>query len=64
VLGGGVSQHAGLIGKVQSQVQLLLNGYVQSELILSRIEEYIINPGLGSRSGVLGAIALAIEFSK
>jgi fructokinase len=64
VLGGGVSQHPGLIEKVRQQVQILLNGYVQSDMILNRIDEFIVNPGLGQRSGVLGAIALAIEFSK
>jgi fructokinase len=41
------------------KVKGLLNGYIQSPLILERIEEFIVPPGLGDRSGVLGAIALA-----
>lgn len=64
VLGGGVSQHPGLIEKVRKQIQILLNGYVQSDMISNRIDEFIVSPGLGSNSGVLGAIALAMEFSK
>ena len=37
----------------------LLNGYVQAPEILELIEYYIVPPALGSRAGVLGAIALA-----
>jgi fructokinase len=60
VLGGGVLQHPGLIGQVRRQVSGLLNGYIQSEWLGSRIEEYIVSPGLGNRAGVLGAIAMAM----
>ncbi|MCC6389738.1 MAG: fructokinase, partial [Bryobacterales bacterium] len=35
------------------------NGYLQSALILDRIEDYIVRPQLGADAGVLGAIALA-----
>ena len=44
---------------LRSEVLELLNGYVQSPAILQHIDEYIVPPGLGSRSGVLGALALA-----
>jgi fructokinase len=37
----------------------LLNGYVQAPEILEHIDDYIVPPRLGSRAGVLGAIALA-----
>jgi fructokinase len=60
VLGGGVLQHPGLIGQVRQHVNGLLNGYIQSDWVGSRIEEYIVSPGLGSRAGVLGAIAMAM----
>jgi fructokinase len=62
VLGGGVSQHPGLHQAVRSKVQKNINGYVQSAMVLSRINEYILPPTLGTRSGVLGAIAMAIKF--
>jgi fructokinase len=61
VLGGGVPQHPGLIQRVRQKVQRRLNGYIQSPLALEKIEQYIVPPSLGSRSGALGAIALAIE---
>ena len=48
-----------LFPMVRSEVQTLLNGYVQSSVILEEIEDYIVPPGLGNRAGVLGAIALA-----
>ncbi len=59
VLGGGVMSHPQLLGRVRVQVQRLLNAYVQSPEVLERIEQYIVAPGLGQRSGVLGAFALA-----
>ncbi len=61
VLGGGVFEHTGLIERVRVRTQELLNGYVKSPVILEHIDEYIVRPGLGGRSGVLGAIALAME---
>ncbi|MBI2942255.1 MAG: hypothetical protein HYY04_17640, partial [Chloroflexi bacterium] len=42
-------------------VQRMLNGYLAVPAILDRIDEYIVPPALGNRSGVLGAIALAQE---
>ncbi|MBI3836425.1 MAG: ROK family protein [Planctomycetia bacterium] len=59
VLGGGVMSQTQLIGLVRDKVQQLLNEYVQSPAILSRVDEYIVSPALGDRSGVLGAFALA-----
>jgi len=35
-----------------------LNGYIRSDLILEGIDEYIVAPGLGTRSGILGGKAL------
>jgi len=59
VLGGGVMQRAGLFAKIRQRVVELLNGYVQSDVFLERIERYIVPPDLGVRAGVLGALALA-----
>jgi fructokinase len=61
VLGGGVMQHPGLLGMIQQKVQLLLNNYIHSTTITEHIDQYIVLPSLGNRSGVLGAIALAIQ---
>jgi fructokinase len=64
VLGGGVSQHVGFLATVRCKVQQLLNGYVHSPMVLEKIDDYIVPPALGNRSGVLGAIAMAIDLIK
>jgi fructokinase len=61
LIGGGVMDQSHLFPMIRHKVQTLLNGYVQSPEILERIDEYILPPALGSRAGVLGAIALAQE---
>jgi fructokinase len=59
VLGGGVMQHEGLFPMVWDRVRQYLNGYIRSPGILERIDDTIVHPSLGHRSGILGAIALA-----
>jgi fructokinase len=59
IIGGGVGALEHLLPRVQQRTRELINGYVQSPVILENIESYIVNPGLGNRSGMLGAIALA-----
>jgi fructokinase len=59
ILGGGVGSVPHLLPKVQQRTKELINGYIQSPVILENIESYIVSPGLGNRSGMLGAIALA-----
>ncbi len=61
ILGGGVMEQALLFPLIQEEAQQLLNGYVRSPQITDRIEEYIVPPALGSRAGVLGALALAMD---
>ena len=59
ILGGGVMQQRQLFPLVRRRVQALLNDYLSVPAILDQIDNYIVPPGLGNRSGVLGAIALA-----
>lgn len=59
VMGGGVMEQAHLFPMIRSRVQSLLNGYIRSPMIEADIETFIVPPGLGNRSGALGAIALA-----
>ncbi|HCB01625.1 MAG TPA: fructokinase [Anaerolineae bacterium] len=59
ILGGGIGSIPHLLPKIQTRTRDLINGYIQSKAILEDIESYIVHPGLGNRSGVLGAIALA-----
>lgn len=59
ILGGGVMQQMQLFSTIRAETLNLLNGYVQSPTLLEHIDEYIVPPGLASRAGVLGAIAIA-----
>jgi fructokinase len=59
VIGGGVMSHEPLYPMIRGEVRRLLNDYVQAPAIVDDIEHYIVPPGLGDRSGVLGAFALA-----
>jgi len=59
VIGGGVAQQAQMLPLIHQKVRAILNDYVQSVHIAKNISDYIVLPGLGSRAGVLGAIALA-----
>lgn len=59
VLGGGVMQRAHLFPLIREETRRMLGGYVDHEMILSRIDEYIIPPALGINSGVTGALLIA-----
>jgi len=59
ILGGGVMKQSQLFPLIRRKMVGLLNGYIQSDTIIKNIDEYIVPPALGDRSGVLGAIALA-----
>jgi fructokinase len=59
VLGGGVMSQPALLPLVRREVTGLVNGYLDTAAVSDGIASYITSPGLGSRSGVLGAIALA-----
>ncbi len=64
IMGGGVMAQAHLFPRIRARVRQLLNGYVKTPQITEEIEEYIVPPALGNRSGVLGAIALAEMVAK
>jgi fructokinase len=55
VLGGGVMRQPRLLPLVQREVRRLMNGYME----MPTDGGLVTLPGLGSRSGVLGALALA-----
>jgi fructokinase len=63
VLGGGVMQRQEIFPLICHHVQNILNGYVQAPEIVDHIPRFIVSPGLGTRSGILGSIALAMEMS-
>ena len=63
VLGGGVMQQAHLFPKIRARVKQLLNGYLQVPAILESNSNFICQPGLGTQSGILGALAMAMDVS-
>ena len=64
ILGGGVmSAQPHLFGRVREELQRSLNRYVEVDVILQHIEEYVVPPGLGALAGPLGALALAASAS-
>lgn len=59
ILGGGVMQQKHLFPMIRQETRKLLNGYIDAEQLRTGIDSYIIAPGLGTRSGALGALLLA-----
>ena len=64
ILGGGVMQQMFLFPMIRSRVKELLGGYVASPAVNEGIDDYIVPPGLGTRSGIVGAYLLAREAEK
>ena len=61
VLGGGVMAVEGLIEKVREKTAQRLGGYLAKEELGSQIGSYLVAPGLGTASGVVGAYSLGLE---
>lgn len=59
VLGGGVMAQPGLLALVQRELTTLLAGYIRMPQLGAGIDEYLVAPGLGPRSGLVGALELA-----
>jgi fructokinase len=59
LLGGGVPRQTQLFAPLRDEFLRLLNGYVRHPAVTQRIDEYIVPPALGGRSGILGALVLA-----
>ena len=59
IVGGGVLQPPHLIVAIRKDLSALLNDYIQARELTACIDAYIVRPGLGNRSGVLGALVLA-----
>jgi len=59
IIGGGVMKQSKLYPLIHEMVKELLNNYLQLPEITENIQNYIVPPTLGDRSGILGAIALA-----
>jgi fructokinase len=64
VLGGGVMQQKHLLARVREKTLAALNGYIQQPQVVAGMTNYIVAPGLGDKSGLVGALALAEQASR
>ncbi|QYR22741.1 ROK family protein [Paenibacillus sp. sptzw28] len=64
ILGGGVMHQQQLFPLIRSEVRKNLNGYVQADEILDRIDNYVVPPGLGENAGLAGSLALGLNALK
>jgi fructokinase len=59
-MGGGMMQtRPELLAQIRLELSRSLNGYIQHEELGSALDGYVTAPGLGTRAGPLGALALA-----
>ncbi|MCY7297160.1 ROK family protein [Alteromonas sp. a30] len=58
ILGGGVMAKPGLLESITQETESSLNHYLAMD---SKLSEIIVPPTLGERSGILGALALAMS---
>ena len=59
ILGGGVMQQKHLFPLIRIETLSLLNGYIPESLFGDGMSSYIVEPGLGTASGITGAYLLA-----
>ncbi len=59
IMGGGVMRQEQLLPKIRPIMIDVLKGYIQNDTVIKHLDQYVVGPGVGENSGVLGAIALA-----
>lgn len=61
VIGGGVMQVPGLIGRLRQKLGEQISGYATSSIRDGNLDEYVVYPELGQDAGLYGAVALAMQ---
>lgn len=61
VVGGGVAGVPGLLARVRHHLVRLNGSYIVHSALRDEVDRYVVAPGLGDRSGVMGALELARE---
>ncbi len=64
IMGGGVCGATGLLAAVRTRTRELLGGYLADPIYAGPMDDYIVSPGLGNRSGALGALAMARRLTR
>jgi fructokinase len=60
IMGGGVMSQQRLLTPIRQRLQQWLGGYIDRCEILTAADQYVVAPALGTRSGILGALALGL----
>jgi fructokinase len=64
LIGGGVPEaRPDLLERVRGLLTESLNGYLNLDQLVGAMDRYVVPPGLGTRAGPLGALALAADAS-
>lgn len=61
IIGGGVTENDHLLPRVRARCAALVNHYLAHPVLAGGLDNWLVAPGLGTRSGLLGALALAQE---
>ncbi|MES2708291.1 MAG: ROK family protein [Verrucomicrobiota bacterium] len=61
ILGGGVMGNEHLLPLVRARCAALVNRYLAHPVLAGGMENWLVAPGLGTQSGLLGSLALAEE---
>ena len=61
IIGGGLMHKTVLYTLIRKKVIEKLNSYIPVPMIQKNIDNYIVSPGLGTKSGIYGAIGLAMS---
>ncbi len=64
ILGGGVMQKEFLLPMIREKTVAALCGYIVHPAVAAGLHDYIVKPGLGTGSGILGAFLLARQAEK
>ncbi|MBT4100341.1 MAG: ROK family protein [Gemmatimonadetes bacterium] len=59
ILGGGVMEQEHLLPAIRANLQSVAAEYLQVPQLGVQVENFVVAPGLGSRAGISGALALA-----
>jgi fructokinase len=59
ILAGGVMQSPERVALTRKHLLAMLAGYVGDARLTEHVDEYLVQPGLGTRSGIAGALILA-----
>jgi len=62
IFGGGVMERRELFPKIRHRLRDLLAGYVKAGELEEGLDDYVVPPALGDRAGLLGALALGLEY--